>query len=188
MKKAILIKPELLAEIKRNSPAIYEYYCNSPFTRIEFVDYGDLVWPLYMPKKVVSLLDAGCKKENVTVSQVMMGLKVGYMFGQDDLLSKHAGNQSDTLKMGLMIGDLLNLALNYPYYDTASLLDPNNYVKRDGVFYSAITYKEGQYFEAWKGIFTLHDVFNDLFIDINESRKMNNLDNMGIKDFSAAFN
>jgi len=188
MKKAILIEPELLAKIKRNSPAIYEYYCNSPFTRIEFVDYGILGIPMYMPKEVMCLLDDGCRKENVEVSQVMLALQVSYAFGKSDMVTKYAGNNPDPVKMGITIGALLNHGLNYPYYDITSLLNPYNYEERDGVMYNKTTYKEAQYFEAWNGIFSLHEIFNDLFIDINATRKEYNMDNMGIKDFSTAFN
>lgn len=40
MEKAILFEPELLAEVERESPAVYESYCITPFAKIEFADNG----------------------------------------------------------------------------------------------------------------------------------------------------
>lgn len=46
MKKAILFEPELLAEVERESPAVYENYCQTPFSTIEFADYGTAKHPM----------------------------------------------------------------------------------------------------------------------------------------------
>lgn len=40
MKKTVLFEPTLLAEVERDSPAVYENYCQTPFSKLEFADYG----------------------------------------------------------------------------------------------------------------------------------------------------
>jgi hypothetical protein len=185
MKKAILIEPELLAKSKIISPDLYEYYCNSPLSRIEFADYGPPNVQMLMPKRILNLYETLSKGISDEPPQLMHCLQYGWLCGYADLFSKHEGKMTDANRY--MTKDFfLKCALHYPSYDFESLIDPNNYVMRDHLMYNKLTYREAQCLEAWRFIFKCPVSFNDFFVEFNTQN--NSQDNGEFLNFSPSCN
>ena len=185
MKKAILIEPELLAESKIIPPDLYEYFCNSPISRIEFADYGTQHLKMFMSKRMLYLYETLSKGIINETSQMMECFQCGWVFGYSDLFSKHEGEITDANRH-MAMDFFFKCALHYPSYDFVTLIDPNNYVMRDHLMYTKSTYREAQCLEAWRFMFKCPDEFNDFFVEFN-ARK-NNLDKGGFLDITPSSN
>lgn len=188
MKKTILFEPALLAEVNRKSPAVYEFYSNSPFSEFEYVEFCLGSEKYLIQKEIIDFLDERAVAENLDVTMLKLSLQAGYKYGRFDLLKKYPGDNAESLQASLLIGELLNLAMNYPYYDADTLFSMDNFGTRHGFPYSKLTYQEAQCLMAWETIFSRHVDFNGLFVPINEARKRLGLVNMGPMDFSSFYN
>lgn len=165
MKKAIVIKPELLAEAKIIAPDLYAYYCKSPVSIIEFADYGISGSQMLMPKAILHLFEVLSKKIGNEQSHLMECFQYGWVCGYADLFTKYEGKTTGA--NGHRIKDFIfNCALHYPYYDIKSLIDRKNYVMRGDLMYNTLTYKEAQCLEAWKFMFACPEDFNDFFVGL----------------------
>ncbi|HEY3373383.1 MAG TPA: hypothetical protein VGK10_21240 [Prolixibacteraceae bacterium] len=169
MKKAILLKPELLAESKIISPDLYEYYCNSPISRIEFADYGTPYLPMFMPKKMLDFFKYLTKQSNEP-SQMMESFQCGWAFGYSDLFSSEEGEITDTNREKVK-KFFFDCAIHYPHYDFYSLINRDNFVIRDRFLYNKLTYQESQCLEAWRFMLKCPEEFNDFFIEFNSQKR-----------------
>ncbi|HLN75225.1 MAG TPA: hypothetical protein VK205_18170, partial [Prolixibacteraceae bacterium] len=166
MEKAILFEPELLAEVEIKSPDLYEYYCNSPLSLYEFVDYGTPGFPMYIQKEVLDLFEPYKKYKSLNIHGIILALQAGYICGHYDLVSKYPGNIIDPITCAVIMRTIMNICFKYPYYTIESLLDTDNMDCRKGIPYSKLTYKEAQYFVAWNTIFDRHEDWNSFFVKI----------------------
>ena len=185
MKKAIIVEPELLAKSKITSPDLYEYFCNSPISRIVFADYGYPNVQMFMPKRILYLYETLSKGTGNESPHLLQCFQYGWLCGNADLFSKHGGKITDANRH-MKMDFFFKCALHYPSYDFESLIDPNNYVMRDHLMYTKSTYREAQCLEAWRFMFKCPVIFNDFFIEFNALK--DNLDNGGIFDFTPSSN
>lgn len=171
MKKTFLFEPGLLAEVERESPNLYECYCHSPLSKMDFVDYGLEGQPCFMPSEVMDSIELISKRGSINMSKILTIFQNGYHFGLIDVKKRCPVDQAAIIKdLGLQLS-VFDLILNYPNYEIESLFNEHNFKKRDNLLYSLITYKEAQYYMAWQIIFSHHEEFNDVFEEINVARK-----------------
>jgi len=133
-------------------------------------------------------LDERAVAEDLDVTMLKLILAAGYKYGRFDLLEKYGDINDDDMHQSILIGELLNLATNYPYYDGNTLFSMDNFGTRHGFPYSKLTYQEAQCLMAWETIFSRHVDFDGLFVEINAARKRLGLVNMGTMDFSSFYN
>lgn len=169
MKKAILFEPTLLAEVERESPAVYKEFCTSPFAKIEFADYGTLNIHMYMPTYILQMFKITSKQSSGT--ELMETFQSGWVFGYKDLFLKPEGSLKNPLIKELTMMRMMMAALAYPYYSLKTLIKDDNFRKRDNIIYNTLTYQEAQCFEAWKVILMCHQDFNDRYVKLNAEAK-----------------
>lgn len=169
MKKAIGIKPELLAEAKIVAPDLYAYYCSTPLSIIEFADYGMPDCQMLMPKKILQLFELLTKGTGNETPHLMECFQYGWLCGYSDLYTKY-GRKITGANGHKKKEFFFNCALHYPYYEIKSLVDPKNYVMRGDFMYNTLTYKEAQCLEAWKLMFACPEVFNDFFVKLKPKK------------------
>lgn len=167
MKKAIFVEPLLLADIKRKSPAIYEYYNNSFFTKHEFIDYGEEWEPMFMRLDVYYMLVNDLVKIDMTISDIMDMLQEGYRAGQEDLIAELC-KPSYLCSFALTGNRLLNIALREDYLPDSERCA---LIKNNGRVFNKGTYCDGIFFQAWEQIFMEHAWHNDIFKQINQGSK-----------------
>lgn len=172
MKKTILFEPELLAEVKRESPAVYENYCQTPFSKIEFADYGTVNIRMYMPTVILHMykITSHTSKQN-SGDELMATFQAGWLYGFTDLFLKDDVSIKDPIGRELIMVRLMMAAVAYPYYSLTTLIKESNFWKRGNVIYNTITYQEAQCFEAWKMILPCHQEFNDHFVALRADAK-----------------
>ena len=184
MKKAIIIAPSLLADIKRTSPAVYKYYNQSSFIKHELIDYGFEFEPMFMRLDVYFILVNFANNINMNISEIMDILQSAYRAGKSDLIS-HLSDSSYTLSFSNTANHLLNIALNEHYIpDSERCLIVNN----NGKVFNKGTYMDGIYFQAWDQLFLNHTMHNDVFNDINKRSKKFALDYDSNLDFAYPLN
>lgn len=169
MKKPVVIETELLADAKISAPDLYAYYRSSPLSIIEFADYGMSDSQMIMPKTILDVLKILFKKNDNGPQYLMECLQYGWVCGFADLFTKYEGKITDANRAKIK-DFIFNCALQYPYYDIDSLLDPKNLVWRGDLMYNTLTYKEAQYVEAWRLIFQSPEYFNDLFVELKPQK------------------
>lgn len=175
MKKAILFEPTLLAEVERKAPDLYEYYCNCPLSCFKFVNYGTKEYPMYIQKGVLELLEPLKKDESLNIPGIIMALQAGYLFGSTDLISKYPGKNIKMMESARVARTVVNICLKYPSYTIVALLKASNFDYRNGIPYSKLTYKEGQYFVAWNTIFDRYEDWNYFFVKLKKLKKSGEL-------------
>lgn len=170
MKKAILFDPKLLAEVERESPAVYKKFCISPFARIEFADYGTSDIPMYMPKHQLYLLETLIKKED-NYSLMIEFFQAGWVMGMSELYGNNHCISKNPLRKEIGKIEIMMAACAYPYYTIDTLMGKESVLVKDDIVYNAFTYKEGQCFEAWKLILKCHQYFNGSFAKMEAKLK-----------------
>lgn len=169
MKKAVLFEPKLLAEVERESPAVYENYCQTPFSKIEFADYGTSRTRMYMPSIILHMFKVTSKQS--LGNELMETFQAGWVFGKQDLFLKDDVSTEDPLGRELTMVRLMMAAIAYPYYSLVTLIKDDNFWKRGNIIYNTMTYQEAQCFEAWKIILPCHPLFNERFVELKAEAK-----------------
>jgi len=184
MKKAIIVEPLLLADIKRTSPAVYEYYNHSSFTRHEFIDYGFEFEPMFMRLDVYYILVNYVNSIQMNIDGIIDMLQSGYRAGKSDLILE-LSKPSYTHSFSKTANRLLNIAMNEHYIpDSERCALINN----EGRMFNKGTYIDGIYFQAWDQLFLNHAMVNDVFKDINNRSKKFDLDYDHKLDFGYPLN
>jgi hypothetical protein len=188
MKKAILFEPTLLAEVERESPDLYEYYRDCPISEKEFVDYGPDDRHCFMLKEIMDGLELIIELGPYSIDTLIKPFQAGYNYGRMDLEERLPSDHFEFIEERKVLLMVFDLILNYPFYELESLLDENNFGKRDGLLYHKITYQEAQYYKAWETLLWRHEDFNDVFKQINADRKKRSQQIKGMMDKWSTFN
>lgn len=163
MKKAILIEPELLAEIKLKSPAVYEYYINSSYYKEDYIDYGSDAEPMFMRLDYYMMLLNKMESSQFS-SSIIDFVKLGYRVGKADL-ENYLCEPSNIHSFHKTSNHLLNIVLcEQVLPDTERLMLINN---KGRVMYKG-PYFDGIFFHAWENLFSFHFMHNELFKEINK--------------------
>lgn len=184
MKKAVIVKPSLLAEIKRESPAVYEYYNNSFLTRHEFIDYGFEHEPMFMRLDVYFMIANHLNTIHLDISGDMDMLQAGYLAGKNDLIKEISKHSVDEY-FSKTANCLLRIATRENYLPDSERCD---LINNEGRVFNKGTYCDGIYFEAWSQLFFAHALHNDVFKQINSRSKKFNLDYDNKPDFGYPLN
>lgn len=187
MKKAILFEPELLARVERESPHLYEYYCNSPLSRFEFADFGTPDTPMYMQKRILEIIQAGLNFDNIDHSILMAPLQRGWELGKRRLLSEYESTTEPILKI-LFQEVILRFALDYCPCDAETLIKAENFGESDEGMFNFSTYNYALCIEAWKIMLANHRDYNDLCLSTKTNRKKDHPDKIDIFGYNASYN
>lgn len=169
MEKVILFEPTLLAEVERESPAVYKEFCTTPFANIDFADYGTSEIHMYMPRYILHMFKVTTGQDSGKM--LMETLQSGWVFGNLDLFLKNEGSLKNPLEKELAMVRMMMAGIAYPYYNLETLIKDDNFRKRNHIIYNTITYQESQCFNAWKVILMCHQEFNDRFVELKAEAK-----------------
>lgn len=178
MKNVLPFKPALLAEVERKSPLVYDYYCHSPLSRFEFVDYNEPGISMYMQKSVWETLKPVIKNYSINGIKLMDCLETSWMMGLWDLMIPHADDIEKSNREEMMNWKILQAALAYPSYDFDTLINSQSFKYKHDELYNLIVFQESQFFIAWHSIIHEHEVFNNLFMSYQNNQQIETIDTM----------
>lgn len=161
MKEAILFEPKLLAEVERESPALYEYYCTTPFHKYDYTNYGIRHIPMFMRKDILLTLKSDLNHDRRKYKELLKTFIYGWEKGLADLFIKICEDNTFTFLKETAYDDILEAALNDSAYDLDTLVCKDHMLVHNNNTYSDLTYRDAQCHFGWGVVLKFHLRFDD---------------------------
>lgn len=170
MKRIPFVDTSLLAEVEKESPAVFGNFISNPISRFTFVDYSIDDTPMLMQLEAYEHLQLFAQINFITMDETLDQLQIAYDLGYGDLFARLNKKMKEVDRLVEIQFVLLFIALDkYPLHDFDRFnqhLDAH--IDLDSVSVAFKTaYMDALYYESWREVLKNHHLFEELFVKLN---------------------
>lgn len=168
MRKVSLTSSSLFSIIKVESPDLFEYYTKYAYPDSELVDYGSVNEPIFILKDTHNHLLLYAQNHQVDLQEINRLIIAGYKEGSkvliDDIRDTQNTHGFNAVKRYLfkLVTELHHCDFERQFYFIKGGLPAH-----DPQMIERLGFQNALHNEAWKGVFELHESFNNSFKELN---------------------